>query len=74
MKYIIEPEKRQMRLEIILLPVQIYIVMLSVGALGHYLNQPFLFKFNYLNTFLAIVAMYPFRGASTRKWQVKKEK
>lgn len=44
-----------------------WITMLSIGALGHRLGIPFLYKFGFFNVVLVILALYPVRGAGSTK-------
>lgn len=73
--YKIEQERRESLIQFIVIPFQIWLVMLSIGGLGHYLNQPWLFQFNYLNTFLLLlVAGNLTKSGHIRKWVVTKTK
>lgn len=73
MKYLIKQDSDDMLMDFCLAPVFIWLTMLAIGALGHYLHVPFLFKFNYFNTLLLFVATYPLRGSRTRKWTAEKQ-
>lgn len=48
-----------------------YVVMLALGALGHRLDIPFLFKFGFFEALLLNIATYPIRGSGFGRKIVK---
>lgn len=50
------------------------VIMVSIGALGHQLNIPYLFKFGYWQVFLLLIVTGMFRGRGVSKYKIVKEK
>lgn len=55
---------------LILMP---WLAMLALGALGHRLDIPYLFKLGFFETFLICWVTPVFRGGYVTKWKVTKD-
>lgn len=70
--YTIENELQDSLIAIALgLTIFPYAVMLALGALGHRLDIPFLFKFGFFESLLLNIAAYPVRNPGFGKKIIK---
>lgn len=68
MKFVIEEAPSRTAAGIPVFFITVWINMLVIGALGHRLNIPYLFKFNYWNVALLQLALSMFRGRPISKF------
>lgn len=72
-KYTIENDRKDSLITLAwALTVFPWLVMLAVGALGHRLELPYLFKFGFFEVLLVNVAAFPFRNPGFVKKVVKR--
>lgn len=70
-KYIIKEDPQQMAIGGIVAITGVWAAMLSLGALGHFLNIPYLFRFNFWNVMLINFILALARSGRTTKWIVE---
>lgn len=74
MKFVIKEDPISSALDIPLFFALIWVVMLSLGALGHRLHVPFLLHIGYWDVALARIASNILRSQPIRRWVVAGEK
>lgn len=57
--------------DLIYIPVKTWITMLAIGAVGHRLGIPYLFRFGFWDVFLVGVALSVVKTSYVNQWKIE---